>query len=119
MNSGATLPTDEQQQLLDGLQVQLLEPDELPRAQQLLDSHHYLDGLQPVGERLHYVFIDAHGDWLGVLVFCAAARRLRPRDQWIGWSDEQRRRRLPLVVSNTRFLLRPDPTVVSVTGRTC
>jgi hypothetical protein len=40
-----------------------------------------------------------------VLVFCAAARRLRPRDQWIGWSDEQRRRRLSLVVNNTRFLL--------------
>ena len=41
----------------------------------------------------------------------AAARRLRHRDQWIGWSDEQRRRRLPLVVNNTRFLLLPHKTV--------
>ena len=117
MNSGVTLPTVEQQQLLDGLQVRLLEPDELPRAQQLLDAHHYLGGLQPVGERLHYALIDAHGDWLGVLVFCAAARRLRPRDQWIGWSDEQRRRRLPLVVSNTRFLLLPDQTVPNLASK--
>jgi hypothetical protein len=38
---------------------------------------------------------------LGVLVFCAAGRRLRARDEWIGWSDEQRRARLRLVVSNT------------------
>ena len=72
MNSGVIVPTVEQQQLLDGLQVRLLEPDELPRAQQLLDVHHYLGGLQPVGERLYYALIDAHRDWLGVLVFCAA-----------------------------------------------
>ena len=117
MNSGATLPTAEQQQLLDGLQVRLLEPDELPRAQQLLDEHHYLGGLKPVGERLHYALTDAPGDWLGVLVFCAAARRLRPRDQWIGWSEEQRRRRLPLVVSNTRFLLLPDQTVPNLASK--
>jgi hypothetical protein len=40
-----------------------------------------------------------------VLVFCAASRRLRARDRWINWSEEQRRRRLPLVVNNCRFLL--------------
>jgi hypothetical protein len=82
-----------------------LKPEELPRCQQLLDERHYLGGLKAVGERLHYVVTEANGTWLGVLVFCAAARRLRPRDQWIGWSDEQRRRRLSLVVNNTRFLL--------------
>ncbi len=45
-----------------------------------------------------------------MLLFTAASRRLRHRDQWIGWSDEQRRRRLPLVVNNSRFLLLPDKT---------
>jgi hypothetical protein len=54
--------------------------------------------------------LDALGQWLGVLLFAAASRRLRHRDQWIGWSDEQRRRRLPLVVNNTRFLLLPGKT---------
>jgi phage protein U len=83
-----------------------------------LDEHHYLGGLKPVGERLHYALTDAQGDWLGVLVFCAAARRLRPRDQWIGWSDEQRRRRLPLVVCNTRFLLLPHKTVPNLASKT-
>ena len=56
-------------------------------------------------------------DWLGVLVFCAASRRLRARDRWIGWSEEQRRRRLPLVVNNCRFLLLPDKTFPNLGSR--
>ena len=28
-----------------------------------------------------------------------------PRERWIGWSSLQRRRRLPLVACNTRFLV--------------
>ena len=45
-----------------------------------------------------------------MLVFCTASRRLRARDRWIGWSEEQRRRRLPRVVNNCRFLLLPHKT---------
>ena len=56
-----------------------------------------------------YAALDVDGGWLGLLLFAAASRRLRHRDQWIGWSEEQRRR-LPLVVNNTRFLLLPDKT---------
>jgi hypothetical protein len=118
MHQSTTPLTAGQQQLLDGIQIHLLAHDELPQAQQFLDEHHYLGGLKPVGERLHYAVTDAQGDWLGVLVFCAAARRLRPRDQWIGWSDEQRRRRLPLVASNTRFLLLPHKTVPNLASKT-
>jgi hypothetical protein len=29
------------------------------------------------------------------------------RDQWLGWSDEQRRRQLHLITNNTRFLILP------------
>ena len=118
MHQSTTLLTADQQHLLDGIHIRLLVQDELSWAQQLLDEHHYLGGLKPVGERLHYAVTDTHGDWLGVLVFCAAARRLRPRDQWIGWSDEQRRRRLPLVVNNARFLLLPHKTVPNLASKT-
>ena len=52
-----------------------------------------------------------------MLDFCAASRRLRARDPWIGWSDEQRRRRLPLVVNNGRFLLLPDKTFPNLGSR--
>ena len=110
-------PTDDQQRVLDSIVVGLIEGEEVSRCQQLLDEHHYLGGVRPVGERLYYVVADASGDWLGVLIFCAAARRLRARDQWIGWSDEQRRRRLPMVVSNTRFLLLPDKSVPNLASK--
>lgn len=37
--------------LLEGIQICLLSPDELPRSQRLLAAHHYLGALKPVGER--------------------------------------------------------------------
>jgi len=118
MRKQPVLPTADQQQCLEGIRVRLLDTDDLPRCYQLLDQHHYLGSLRPVGERLHYAVTDTQGLWLGVLVFCAAARRLRPRDQWIGWSDEQRRRRLPLVINNARFLLLPDQTFPNLASKT-
>src|SRR6266481_4805215 len=86
------------------------------RARRLLAKHHYLGDVRAVGEQLWYA-IAAGGIWLGVLVFCAASRRLRARDQWIGWSEEQRRRRLPLIVNNCRFLLLPDKTFPNLASR--
>src|SRR6266853_4990374 len=67
-------------------------------------------------EQLWYA-ITAGSQWLGVLIFCAASRRLRARDQWIGWSEEQRRRRLPLIVNNCRFLLLPNKTFANLASR--
>lgn len=98
--------------LLRTVQVHLLDTPELrARAQGLLAAHHYLGAVQAVGEQLHYAVSDARGAWVGVLIFAAAALHLRHRDTWIGWSDEQRRRRLALVANNVRFLLLPDRTV--------
>jgi hypothetical protein len=103
-------PCPEEQTVLNSLQVRLLEPDELARCRQLLDQHHYLGSPKPVGERLYYVVTDAQGEWLGLLVWAAAAKHLRHRDRWIGWTDAQRERRLSLVVNNIRFLLLPGRT---------
>src|SRR6185503_21130924 len=87
------------------------------RARRLLAKHHYLGDVRAVGEQLFYAVADGCGGWLGVLVFCAASRRLRARDRWIGWSEEQRRRRLPLVVNNCRFLLLPHKTFPNLGSR--
>jgi hypothetical protein len=103
-------PCPEEQAVLDGLQVRLLESAELKRCNEQLDEHHYLGSVKPVGERLHYVVTDPQGEWLALLVFAAAAKHLKYRDRWIGWSDVQRERRLPLVVNNIRFLLLPGKT---------
>lgn len=100
------------------VEVHLLEsgPDK-DRAHRLLAKHHYLGDVHAVGEQLFYAIAERAGDWLGVMVFCAASRRLRGRDQWIGWSEEQRRRRLPLVVNNCRFLLLPEKTFPNLGSR--
>lgn len=98
--------------LLRTVQVQVLDTAERrERAQRALAAHHYLGGVQAVGEQVHYAVSDAQGEWVAVLIFAAAAKHLRPRDQWIGWNDEQRRRRLALVVNNVRFLLLPERSV--------
>jgi hypothetical protein len=59
----------------------------------------YSDGLEtdrPSGERL-----------LAVLGFAASAWRLSSRDEFIGWSDEQRVSNLRYVIGNARFLILP------------
>ena len=76
--------------LLRTVQVRVLDTPELrARAQGLLATHHYLGGVQAVGEQVHYAVSDAQGEWVAVLVFAAAALHLRPRDQWIGWRDRK------------------------------
>ncbi len=100
------------------VQIQLLSTSKTKaRARRLLAKYHYLGEVHAVGEQLFYALTDGRGDWLGVLVFCAASRRLRARDRWIGWSEEQRRRRLPLVVNNCRFLLLPHKTFTNLGSR--
>jgi predicted transposase YbfD/YdcC len=103
-------PGPEEQVVLDSLQARLLESHELERCHGLLDEHHYLGSAKPVGERLYYVVTNPQGEWLALLVFAAAAKHLKYRDRWIGWTDAQRERRLALVVNNIRFLLLPDKT---------
>lgn len=103
---------EEREILLRTLQIERLDTTEQrERGQALLQEHHYLGGLQAVGEQMHYAVADAQGEWVAVLIFAAAALHLRPRDAWIGWSDEQRRRRLAFVANNVRFLLLPHRTV--------
>ena len=110
MSKTVRKPNPEDQAVLESLQVRIAEPCELKRCHQLLDEHHYLGSPKPVGERLYYVVTDAQGQWRAVLIFAAAAKHLRARDQWIGWTDAQREKRLALVVNNIRFLLVPEQT---------
>jgi hypothetical protein len=117
MSKKTKLPTASEQALLDEVHVQLLEPSQQRRFQGLLGKHHYLGGIHPVGERLYYVATDAQGRWVALMVFSAAAKHLKHRDRWIGWSPRQRDRRLSLVVNQSRFLLLPDRTVPNLGSR--
>lgn len=78
----------------------------------LLATEHYLGYRSPVGENLKYL-LRAAGRPLAVWLFGAAAWRCRVRDQWIGWTDEQRARGLNRLTNNTRLLI---PRWVRVPG---
>jgi len=62
-------------------------------------------GYRLCGAQLRYLIRCPRGV-LGVVCFSAAARRLRARDQWVGWNDTARGENLHRIVSNSRFLIR-------------
>lgn len=104
-------------------QLRTLQPLELYEVSQdparravfetLLATEHYLGYRSPVGENLKYLLCTAQSRPLAAWLFGAAAWRCRVRDQWIGWSDEQRAQRLHWMTNNTRFLI---PRWVRVPG---
>jgi len=73
----------------------------------LLAHYHYLGYSGTVGENLKYVARDGGGEPLACLLFGAAAWRVAARDAFIGWAENARRERLPLVANNMRFLILP------------
>lgn len=95
-------------EVVDQITVRRIEAKEQNRWDQLVSQHHYLKNANLVGERLCYV-AEYQGQWLALLGWSAAAYHIRARDQWIGWNDNQRRARLPLVANNARFCLLTSP----------
>jgi hypothetical protein len=109
-------PTAEEQVVLSGMTVKLLErPRDIQKCDQILVEHHYLKSAKLVGEQLRYA-VRWKGQWLAVATWSAAALHLKARDRFIGWSEEQRRQRLALVVNNSRLYVVQDshyPNLVS------
>ena len=79
------------------------------QCRQLLQEFHPL-GYRLCGAQLRYLIRCPQGV-LGVVCFSAAARRLRARDEWVGWSDTARGENLHRIVNNSRFLIRPGVAV--------
>jgi len=114
--SGFRRPTPDEQAVLREVTVKLLVTrKDIRRCDQLLVEHHYLHSARLVGEQLRYAVI-WKGQWLAVAAWSAAALHLKARDLFIGWSEEQRRQRLALVVNNSRLYVMADchyPNLVS------
>jgi Domain of unknown function (DUF4338) len=79
---------------------------EEPLFNSLLERYHFLGYTQPVGEHLKYL-VYALGRPLACLAWSSAPRHLGPRDRFIGWSTEARRKNIRFIAYNTRFLI-PD-----------
>ena len=72
----------------------------------LIEEHHYLGYTQPVGEHLKYL-VTSGGRPLACFAISSAPRHLGPRDRFIAWSKEARRRNIRFLAYNTRFLVLP------------
>ena len=77
-----------------------------PLWNELIDRYHYLGYRRMGGAQMRF-FVYAGGRLVALLGFSAAAWKVAPRDRYIGWSPEQRKSYLHLVVDNSRFLILP------------
>jgi hypothetical protein len=71
-----------------------------------IDRYHYLGYTPLPGAQLRY-FIKSDDQILALMGFSAAAWTCAPRDGYIGWDTETRKKNLHLVVNNARFLILP------------
>lgn len=80
------------------------EPLDLYRG--LVGTYHYLGYQQATGAQLKYLayFQDRP---IACLSFGPAAWKIRPRDQFLGWSTEARQQNLRWVINNDRFVILP------------
>jgi len=106
------------------IEIQLVERGlELKLFKYLISAYHYLGWSGTVGENLKYLFFDSQERVLGCFMFGAGAWKVKPRDDFIGWSCGMRERNLSMVVNNNRFLILPwvkVPHLAShILGRVC
>ena len=72
----------------------------------LIERYHYLGYTHPVGEQMKYLVFGGNRP-VACFAFSSAPRHLGPRDRYIGWSAELRRRNVHLVAYNSRYLIFP------------
>ncbi len=86
------------------------------RWDQLVATHHYLSFQGLFGKGLRHV-ATLGSTWIALLGWQAGALKLTARDRWIGWSQEQKLRRLHLVTQNSRFVILPGFHVPNLASR--
>lgn len=89
---------------------QVRRTSEEPIFNGLIEEHHYLGYVQPVGEHLKYI-VYGRGRPVACLAWSSAPRHLGLRDRFIGWSPDVRRRNIRFIAYNTRYLIVPWVTV--------
>ncbi len=89
------------------LELALVEgPAESRLWREHMERYHYLGCRVPFGAHLRYWVRNCQRE-LACLLWNSPAWKMKPRDVWIGWSDEQREHNLQWIVNNGRFLVLP------------
>lgn len=94
---------------LQPITVQIVQrnSDEDMLLRHLVASYHYLGFDRTTGATIRYHLHTADGRLLGCALWSSAAWKTAARDQWLGWTSEQRQDRLAYLVNNVRYLLLP------------
>lgn len=102
--------------LLKKLTVRAITPLEREKAQSCFEQEHYLGGIAAMGKTLVQA-IEYEGRWVALLDWGPAVLKLSDRDEWVGWTDQQRAHRLGLVVQNRRFLVLSKRRMANLASR--
>jgi len=92
------------------LELEVVEGrEDLRRWREWVERYHYLGYRVSVGAQLCYWVRSPRcsDQVLACLLWSSAAWRIAVRERWIGWSEEERRHNLQLIVNNARFLILP------------
>jgi len=102
--------------LLAKVRIRLINKQENAQWNSLMEKYHYLANGSMVGPQLRYV-AEIGNKAVALIGFSNASLHLRCRDDWIGWNDIQRDRRLGFVAQNSRFLILPEAHVKNMASR--
>jgi hypothetical protein len=101
---------------LKSLVVRPIDDSERDLWDSLMGKHHYLGFKQLVGEQIRYIAL-MQDKWVALIGWASAAYKNGHRDQWIGWSPEQRIKRLRFVANNSRFLILPGIRIKNLASK--
>ncbi|MEA2113930.1 MAG: DUF4338 domain-containing protein [Thermodesulfobacteriota bacterium] len=93
-------------ELLPELHFEVVTPKSSALWNEYIERYHYLGYTPLPGAQLRY-FIYAGKQLVALTGFGAAAWQTAPRDNFIGWNHDQRKKNLNLIVNNARFLILP------------
>jgi hypothetical protein len=91
---------------LGPVSLHLVRRNESALWNEYIGRYHYLGYTPLPGAQLRY-FVLLNQQVIALLGFGAAAWQAAPRDEYIGWTHSLRKRHLPLIVNNARFLILP------------
>lgn len=92
---------------LEPIRLEVVSTENMSKLwKEYIDRNHMLKAKPAIGCQLRYIVKSGDRD-VGCLQFSASALALSERDKWIGWSKEDRTKRLHLVINNSRFLVFP------------
>jgi len=91
----------------NGIRLVLAEtPGDRKKFRSYIETYHMLGYKRTFGSRLFYFIVSGDRE-LGCIQFSASSWALKERDEWIGWTTQDRKQRLHLIVNNSRFLIFP------------